>query len=80
MINALFGFLNLYLGEPIAQALNNFAIEADNYYIGGGYNEEYVVLAYTLIMGALMVIIFAMLIYVSAHIISEMWKGVKNLL
>lgn len=79
MINQLFGFLNLYLGEPIAQALQNFAIECENF-IGGGYTEEYVVLAYTLIMGALLVFLTVLAIYGFVYIVSQVWKGVKNIL
>lgn len=79
MINQLFGFLNLYLGEPIAQALQNFAIECESF-IGGGYTEEYVVLAYTLIMGVLLVFLTGLLIYGFAYIVSQIWKGVKNIL
>lgn len=79
MFNQLHGFLNLYLGEPIAQALQNFAIECENV-IGGGYAEEYVVLAYTLIMGALLVYLTGLAIYGFAYIVSQVWKGVKNIL
>jgi hypothetical protein len=79
MINYLFGFLNLYLGEPIAQALQNFAIECENF-IGGGYTEEYVVLAYTLIMGVLLVFLVGLAIYGLAYILSSIWKGVKSIL